>query len=127
MGTGTPAGTKELTREQTRTRHAGTGTGMAENTRGLPVSFTSLPCLPNRMSRSHPSLTIAHLDIKTLPNHIILTIRLCTAPPHRIESFADRWVEEVRAEGGHVCSCVVGGWDENEEDGGYLGVWLWQA
>jgi hypothetical protein len=30
---------KELTREQTCTRHAGTGT--AENTRGLPVTFTN--------------------------------------------------------------------------------------
>ena len=32
---------KKLTREQTRTRHMGMGTGTAKSTRGLPVAFTT--------------------------------------------------------------------------------------
>jgi len=40
-GMGTPMGMEELTHKQTRTCHAGTGTGMAENTRRLPVMFTT--------------------------------------------------------------------------------------
>jgi len=34
-------GYEKVSHKQTHTRHVGTGTGMAESTRGLPVTFTN--------------------------------------------------------------------------------------